>query len=43
MAERLKDLFFKDKFITELGDAIQNVYPDFNRTDFKHLIYSDKW
>lgn len=43
MAERLKDLFFKDIFITGLGDAIQNVYPDFSRTDFNRLIYSDDW
>jgi 3-methyladenine DNA glycosylase AlkC len=43
MAERLKDLFFKDEFITELGDAIQNGYPDFDQIDFNHLIYSDEW
>jgi 3-methyladenine DNA glycosylase AlkC len=43
MAERLKDLFFKDIFITGLGDAIQNVYPDFDRTDFNRLVYGDDW
>ena len=29
MADRLKDLFFSDKFFTELGTAIQGVYPEF--------------
>lgn len=43
MPERLKDLFFSDKFITELGDAIQDVYPDFDQEEFNRLIYGDDW
>ncbi len=43
MPERLKDLFFSDKFITELGYAILNVYPDFDQIKLNHLIYSDDW
>ncbi len=43
MAERLKDLFFSDKFFTELGAAIQGVYPDFDQIEFNHLIYGDDW
>ena len=33
MPERLKDLFFSKKFITELGNAIREVYPDFDDFD----------
>lgn len=43
MPERLKDLFFSDKFIKELGDAVQNVYPDFDLRKFNHLISDDDW
>ncbi len=43
MAERLKDRFFSDKSITELGTAIVDVYPDFDQTEFDNLIYSDGW
>ena len=43
MAERLKDLFFSDKFIKELGDAINEVYPDFDQAMFKHLVFTDDW
>jgi len=43
MPEKLKDLFFSDKFIMELGNATQDVYPDFDQTEFNHLIYGDDW
>lgn len=43
MTERLKDLFFSDKFIKELGDSIKEVYPDFDLEMFKHLVYFDDW
>lgn len=43
MTVRLKDLYFSDKFITELGKAIRAVYLDFNQADFNRLIYSDDW
>ncbi len=43
MAERLKDRFFSDKFIEELGDAILRLYPDFDKAEFSRLVYSDDW
>ncbi|MFC2098967.1 DNA alkylation repair protein [Bacteroidota bacterium] len=43
MAERLKDLFFSDSFISELGIAIKGVYPDFDQAEFNRLIYADDW
>ena len=43
MPEKLKDLFFSDKFIAKLGDNIQNIYPSFDQKKFNHLIYSDDW
>lgn len=43
MAERLKDRFFSEKFIKELGEAIKGVYPDFDKLELSRLIYSDDW
>lgn len=43
MTERLKDLFFSDKFITELGSAISGVYPGFDQAEFYRLLYADGW
>ena len=43
MADRLKDRFFSDKFFTELGTAIQGVYPEFDQKEFNSLIYGDDW
>ena len=43
MAERLKDLFFSDKFIKELGESIKEVYPDFDLAMFNRLVYVDDW
>ena len=43
MAERLKDRFFSDIFINDLGKAIFDIYPDFDRAEFGNLIYSDGW
>lgn len=37
MAKKLKDLFFFDKFIEQLGQAVQQVYPDFDRETFRSL------
>ena len=39
MPEKLKDLFFTDLFIDQLGDAIRDVYPDFEREKFTRLVY----
>ena len=43
MAERLKDLFFSEKFIADLGQAIKDVYPGFKQDEFNGLIFSDNW
>lgn len=43
MAERLKDLFFTEGFLTELGSAIKAVYPGFDQAGFNNLIHSDDW
>lgn len=43
MAERLKDLFFTDTFIVDLGKAIKGVYPDFDQDEFCRLIYAGDW
>lgn len=43
MAEKLKDRFFQKEFFTDLGKAIRNIYPDFNREKFISLIYDEKW
>ena len=43
MTERLKDLFFSDDFIKELGRAIAGVYPEFDQAEFHRLIHSDDW
>lgn len=43
MVERLKDRFFSDKFIKDLGRAIKEAYPEFEQSEFTSLIYSDEW
>lgn len=43
MAERLKDRFFSDKFVTDLGLALKRVYPGFRQAEFRKLIYADDW
>ena len=43
MTERLKDLFFSEDFLAELGKAIKEVYPDFDRDGFHQKIYSEDW
>lgn len=43
MTERLKDLFFSDKFIKELGDSIKEVYPDFDLSMFNQFVFGDDW
>lgn len=43
MAERLKDLFFTDKFIGELGNAIKTAYPAFEQEEFNRLVYEKDW
>jgi 3-methyladenine DNA glycosylase AlkC len=43
MTERLKDLFFSDTFIAELGNVIKEVYPDFDQDEFNRLIFMNDW
>jgi 3-methyladenine DNA glycosylase AlkC len=43
MTERLKDLFFSDKFIAVLGSTIKGTYPDFDQAEFNRLLYADDW
>lgn len=43
MAENLKNLFFTDEFIQDLGTAIKDVYAGFNQSKFNRLIYSGDW
>ncbi|MDF1575225.1 MAG: DNA alkylation repair protein [Bacteroidales bacterium] len=43
MTERLKDLFFSNEFIKELGEAIKEVYPGFDMAEFNSLVYADDW
>ncbi len=39
MSEKLKDLFFTTSFVDELGDAIRQVYPDFDKEKFDSLVF----
>jgi 3-methyladenine DNA glycosylase AlkC len=43
MPEKLKDIFFSNVFIDQLGETIQGLYPDFEVEEFKRLVYDDDW
>jgi 3-methyladenine DNA glycosylase AlkC len=43
MPEKLKDIFFTASFVTELGDAIQRVYPDFDGEKLNSLVFDADW
>ncbi len=43
MPEKLKDLFFSSSFVSQLRDAIQQVYPDFDKEKFIRLVHDDTW
>lgn len=43
MPERLKDLFFSDRFIKELANAIFEVHPEFDLEKFYSLIFQKNW
>jgi 3-methyladenine DNA glycosylase AlkC len=43
MPEKLKDLFFTDSFINQLGETIHQAYPDFDREKFARLVHDDDW
>jgi len=39
MPEKLKDIFFTASFVTQLGDAIQRVYPDFDTGKLTGFVF----
>jgi 3-methyladenine DNA glycosylase AlkC len=41
--EKLKDLFFTPTSIGKLADAVQQVYPDFDRERFAALVFDATW
>ncbi len=43
MAEKLKDLFFTRKTLTQLADAIAQADADFDRKQFLALVFDDDW
>ena len=43
MAEKLKEIYFNDQFLNELGDAIYSVQPEFDKDWFLQLVYDDGW
>lgn len=43
MPERLKDLFFTESSIGDLGDAIEQVYPAFDKEKFTALVFDADW
>ena len=43
MSERLKDLFFTDEFVSELGASIKELYPGFDQSAFRLQVHDDDW
>ena len=43
MPEKLKDLFFSNTFIQNLGEAIQVVDPRFDAMAFNRQVLADHW
>jgi 3-methyladenine DNA glycosylase AlkC len=43
MPEKLKDIFFTASFVTQLGDAIQRVCPDFDGQKLSSLVFDGDW
>jgi 3-methyladenine DNA glycosylase AlkC len=43
MPEKLKDIFFTASFVTQLGDAIKRVHPEFDRERLRSLIFDADW
>jgi 3-methyladenine DNA glycosylase AlkC len=43
MTENLKDIFFTNTFIQELGTAIKGVHSQFNIDKFSNLIHDSEW
>jgi 3-methyladenine DNA glycosylase AlkC len=43
MPEKLKDLFFSKRFIEQLAEAIQQIYPDFDKEKLLQAVYDEGW
>jgi 3-methyladenine DNA glycosylase AlkC len=43
MPEKLKDLFFTTSSIGALADAIEQVYPAFDKGEFMALVFDSQW
>lgn len=43
MPEKLKDMFFTDESIQQLGDGMQQAYAEFDRHRFLAQVYDDTW
>lgn len=43
MPEKLKDVFFTNSFIEQLGAAIRQVHPTFDQAKFTGLVFDDSW
>ena len=43
MAEPLKEMFFTDEFIEQLGQRIQAAYPEFDRERLTQLVHDADW
>ena len=43
MPEKLKDLYFTTAFVTQLGQAIRQIYPPFEPEKFFNLVHDDAW
>jgi 3-methyladenine DNA glycosylase AlkC len=43
MADKLKDMFFTDTFVEQLGTAIVRTYPNFDAERFKEHVFESVW
>ena len=43
MPEKLKDIFFSNEFIDQLGDTIHQIHPVFDTSKFNQLVFGDNW
>ena len=41
MAERLKDMFFKDETVRAFSKTIKKKYPQFDEKKFHKLVFND--
>jgi 3-methyladenine DNA glycosylase AlkC len=43
MPEKLKDLFFSKRFVEQLAEAIQQLYPGFDQEKLLQAVYDEGW